>query len=398
MCKISAFTVHDTKSITIKKQQQTLARLFLFNSIIKLYREGGNSHATGFCIRYIENNKTKYISYKAPIDGEEFVLLPIFDDIMNNNMDIKSIIVHARLATTGSNSINDNNHPVTDINNQVFLVHNGVVSNHTELFNKLEIKRRASVDSEILPNLMALKDYHNDTTIFAMPVGWIIAAALDRRFKDELVIINNVDQSGYFVINDEKLLVTMMSTKSAFTSLKTIIENTNIKFEGLNIIVLPRATTIIKLNGEIKTIDIKKETKNELTKSSTVPKVKYDKKGIYSVLFRMHNYVFDKNNAAPPVDEKFTVIDTIVAGMLKGDMFEEFYKKYSTTGIVTGWLSNYIHVFSGVERTHIDVHAPFLYSIEKVAEEVFGSQVEKTNDIMNTEFKEKCEQFVKDNK
>lgn len=61
----------------------------------------------------------------------------------------RTAIVHTRYATLGSPKNNDNNHPI-DVNGVVG-VHNGHVTNHHELFQKVRgYKRKGQVDSEAI--------------------------------------------------------------------------------------------------------------------------------------------------------------------------------------------------------------------------------------------------------
>lgn len=63
-------------------------------------------------------------------------------------------IIHARAATHGSSAVNANNHPI--IGDGCTLVHNGVISNHKELFSKHNWTAKTDVDSEILLRYMEM--------------------------------------------------------------------------------------------------------------------------------------------------------------------------------------------------------------------------------------------------
>ncbi len=73
-----------------------------------------------------------------------------------NNIDtLTSIIGHCRMPTKGDPSNNYNNHPI--ITENIIGVHNGVINNDDELFNKFRknITRIAQVDTEIIFQLVA---------------------------------------------------------------------------------------------------------------------------------------------------------------------------------------------------------------------------------------------------
>ena len=66
---------------------------------------------------------------------------------------MRELIGHTRWATLGSPKVDGNNHPVMAPG--LILVHNGIVSNHAELFGALGVEREAEVDSEALAALLA---------------------------------------------------------------------------------------------------------------------------------------------------------------------------------------------------------------------------------------------------
>jgi glucosamine 6-phosphate synthetase-like amidotransferase/phosphosugar isomerase protein len=72
----------------------------------------------------------------------------------------RSAILHTRWATQGSPLNNDNNHPIT--RGKIALTHNGHIANDNELFKRLNVKRKAQVDSEAVTALIAFTaaNYH----------------------------------------------------------------------------------------------------------------------------------------------------------------------------------------------------------------------------------------------
>jgi hypothetical protein len=64
---------------------------------------------------------------------------------------LRTILGHTRFATQGKPEDLDNDHPV--VYETCFAIHNGHISNDTELFAEHSLERRAEVDSEIIPAL-----------------------------------------------------------------------------------------------------------------------------------------------------------------------------------------------------------------------------------------------------
>lgn len=80
---------------------------------------------------------------KSDMDATEFV------EYLDMNPDATNVILHTRWATKGPYTVNANNHPI-DVNG-IIGVHNGMVWNDDELFERIGAdKRIAEVDSEAI--------------------------------------------------------------------------------------------------------------------------------------------------------------------------------------------------------------------------------------------------------
>ena len=79
---------------------------------------------------------------KNDVDAYEF----IGQSLDTLDPDAKTVILHTRWATKGSPSIEGNNHPI--VRPGIVGVHNGVITNDDEIFDLLNVKRYAEVDSE----------------------------------------------------------------------------------------------------------------------------------------------------------------------------------------------------------------------------------------------------------
>ena len=65
-----------------------------------------------------------------------------------------SFVGHVRAATHGSPANNSNNHPFVSDDRKLFLVHNGVLSNHEDVAGSLSLKLVTECDSEVLLRLV----------------------------------------------------------------------------------------------------------------------------------------------------------------------------------------------------------------------------------------------------
>jgi glucosamine 6-phosphate synthetase-like amidotransferase/phosphosugar isomerase protein len=111
-------------------------------------------HATGSA--WIDADEKKFKLLKKNIPASRFI--PSTGDTLCQGA--RTAILHTRYATQGSPSNNDNNHPIT--RGKIALTHNGHIANDTELFKRLNVKRRAQVDSEAVTALIAFTadNYH----------------------------------------------------------------------------------------------------------------------------------------------------------------------------------------------------------------------------------------------
>ena len=117
-------------------------------NFLDMLNEGSyaNSDATGLCT----DNGTKWKfrtalhSLKDPKSGN------LLTDIQMNTS--KFLIGHNRLATTGDEKLNKNNHPFETSN--LMLVHNGIISNHDSLKGNFALEYPEDTDSAIIIHLM----------------------------------------------------------------------------------------------------------------------------------------------------------------------------------------------------------------------------------------------------
>jgi len=107
-----------------------------------------NQDATGL----FTDNGTKWKFRAALYNIKEKKSLNLPDDISANCT--KFLVGHNRLATTGSEKLNKNNHPFETRN--FMLVHNGIIGNHDLLKGQYKLKYEEETDSAIVPRLLEL--------------------------------------------------------------------------------------------------------------------------------------------------------------------------------------------------------------------------------------------------
>lgn len=98
--------------------------------------------------------KGKVWVHKAAMKAHEFLEMETTKRLLAKNNPI-TMIGHCRLKTHGSPENNQNNHP-NFTKGGVITIHNGIISNHEDLFKLYALPRDAEVDSEILGKLIEM--------------------------------------------------------------------------------------------------------------------------------------------------------------------------------------------------------------------------------------------------
>tara|TARA_R110000737_G_scaffold206977_2_gene225131 strand:+ start:749 stop:1639 length:891 start_codon:yes stop_codon:yes gene_type:complete len=141
MCKIAGGIFHPNETNQAKKI------IVAGRTIIKC-AEQVNKDATGIAIV----NPTGIHVYKNSKTASDFVKDEAFFDFVTHhaNEDTIAFIGHCRFATQGSNQDNSNNHPIID--RPIYGVHNGVITNDTEIAK--EYGTCADVDSAVMFSML----------------------------------------------------------------------------------------------------------------------------------------------------------------------------------------------------------------------------------------------------
>lgn len=167
MCGIvGIFNMKNTEdAIFSEKDKAFLIKYLLTELTIETQPRGRD--ATGYCALF-QNGET--IGLKHGIKAEEFCTkiwdknefnftnhLKLIEAYHNEISPAASILAHCRAKTVGSETNNDNNHPIYV--KDVIGIHNGCLSNHPKIFEhiKEDIVRIADVDSEMIFQLIWLE-------------------------------------------------------------------------------------------------------------------------------------------------------------------------------------------------------------------------------------------------
>lgn len=119
--------------------------------------------------------------------------------------DTRIALLHTRLATQGHPAFVENNHPV--VNQGVFVTHNGHVSNDRELWYEVGTeKRRADVDSEIIPAIIAQHGWEDAAKALEKIEGSMAIAAVHQDYPDELILAKG-EQSPLIYAYTDTILV-----------------------------------------------------------------------------------------------------------------------------------------------------------------------------------------------
>lgn len=148
---------------------------------------------------------------KKDIPGWKLVLSQEYEDFIKAHLheDSRSVLVHARGASQGNPRDNNNNHPM--FAGLSAIVHNGVIRNDNELFNRFKLERKAETDSDII---RAIVDEHGITEKaireISSGLGSGAIAAVHPKFPNKLMLIRSgnpltlASNEDFFFFSSEK--------------------------------------------------------------------------------------------------------------------------------------------------------------------------------------------------
>ncbi|AHE67643.1 hypothetical protein Loa_02099 [Legionella oakridgensis ATCC 33761 = DSM 21215] len=207
----------------VADQNSKFSTSLLDSLIRKMFKlsESRGKEASGLAVRLEDIQIYKQaISASQLIKSAEYrkLMSQLLSQVSKNDQLEKSfaLIAHSRLVTNGIQANNNNNQPVT--NSGLVGIHNGIIVNVDELWQKhADLKRNSDVDSEVLLALTN-KFYHQKKNLFAAVqdvFGEIEgAASFAAFFNDEDYLLLSTNTGSFYICFDEKHHILLFASES----------------------------------------------------------------------------------------------------------------------------------------------------------------------------------------
>ena len=252
------------------------------NEVTKnLYRlsESRGKEASGFAFF---NNETINV-YKQPIPASKLIKSNEFKNIFKDDEIIDSasekskvFIGHSRLVTNGALEKNENNQPV--VTSGLVGVHNGIIVNDNELWNKFpEIDRKYEVDTEIILSLMRYFYQQSNSIVtsirkvYDLIYGAASIALLFEDFNNVLLASNN---GSLYVYNPKNKNIIIFASELYILKMllkKSLLNNNTVSDDIFQL--KPNQACLINF-------DNLRLDKFSLNKNDDYPKVIYENSGL----------------------------------------------------------------------------------------------------------------------
>lgn len=190
MCGILGISINKNSSIKHRRLcSAILDKLFLL-------AESRGKEASGFAF----NSGGSIVVHKTPFPASSLIKSDIYKSsvktLLSHNDKCISAIGHSRLVTNGYEQFNANNQPV--IKKGVVCVHNGIIVNQKELWEKFaDEEKLTDLDSELIPTLL-MRFYKEKKTInqalselYSEIYGMTNIAAIFSEYNNLLLATNN---------------------------------------------------------------------------------------------------------------------------------------------------------------------------------------------------------------
>tara|TARA_B100001250_G_C19776782_1_gene779934 strand:+ start:10 stop:1917 length:1908 start_codon:yes stop_codon:yes gene_type:complete len=154
MCGIYGF--YSSENLINKNNKKTIFQKLWFQS------ENRGKEACG--ITFLQNKELSTKKFNTS-STEAFNTIEFKSEINKylNKEENSLLIGHSRLQTDGDRDNQDNNQPIVSEDNKSVLLHNGIICNFEDLFNKNKLKKETELDSEYLlkrlDSLLANKNF-----------------------------------------------------------------------------------------------------------------------------------------------------------------------------------------------------------------------------------------------
>ncbi len=209
MCGIFGFVNNNPINLPKRSLKKELDRLFVL-------AQSRGKEAAGLAL----NNKQNIAIYKAPLPAKQLIKLKSYQNFIDEQLKktINSALGQARLATHGFQAKNDNNQPT--ISQNFVAVHNGIITNHQELWSKNHKKNCPESDTQVLLDYLQKTFNKNNDFIFSLQnlyqnIEGSASLIIANNFNQEICISTNTgslywmnmpDLGAYFFASESWML------------------------------------------------------------------------------------------------------------------------------------------------------------------------------------------------
>lgn len=247
-----------------RRTDAPIPKLNRLASELLLAIENRGSHATGW-LAVLDSGKVQM--EKAPVPASRFV-----KGRKATNRNARTVLLHTRYATVGAREDKRNAHPVASGN--VAAIHNGTIYNHEELFQTFGLRRRTSVDSEVIPALIDKAGWDQAEHALALMRGGAATAIVDVRRPKELLLARLRDYPLVYYVTKE--VVVWASTREA---IQRAWWNTYGRIPTGGRFYRVPEYRLLRVNGSIQGTDIDRPPGERRLRTITAPKATKRRKG-----------------------------------------------------------------------------------------------------------------------
>lgn len=233
MCGIFGLIANPASGLTLKKSNEIIDKLFILS-------ESRGKESAGIAVKNTADKKIQVLKHSIPasklISSNEYkkFINNALQTAFDNNKKISNsfaVIAHARLVTNGSQENNNNNQPVIKAGSVA--VHNGIITNVDNLWQKYQhLGREFEVDTEVFIAIIKHHIASGKSIIDAVQLayqeikGTASTAILFSEFNKVILASNNA--SLYYAFNKDKGILIFASENYI---LQTAINELNLKQE-----------------------------------------------------------------------------------------------------------------------------------------------------------------------
>ncbi len=215
MCGIFGLSITENSEFSKDEAEAILKKLFILS-------ESRGKEASGLALM----DASKISILKSSLTASKLINSTDYKDLLNTSLKEKesffTAIGHSRLVTNGRSSLNNNNQPIA-IDNLV-CVHNGIVTNDSTIWKKIDQSPKTDLDTEALVALV--NEYTNRNNLstsvknaFLRLEGSASCAFLN--YDDKSLVLASNNGSIYYFIDKNKGIMLFASEHAALS--KTIV-------------------------------------------------------------------------------------------------------------------------------------------------------------------------------